>query len=327
MIGKYILLLISMSMLFLAGCFGGGSNRSGNMEQQIQQHDQQLRQLQPAQADAQSQLESMRQELNVLKGQLDDLKNVGGAQALVDKVNKHDAAMRQIENNMAMDLNLGDPMATQPIPVLQQQGTVTGGPETVMPITQGQVQNQMQPQTPSGNVPTYGMPDAQTGMQTQPYGNIEPTSGNQTVPVPSQDTWGKESPKPQVEVPQKDISLALFDAGVNSFNARKYDEAKRSFSDFLQNYKGHNLSADAQFYLADCHFQQNKFADAALAYDVVIKNYPKSSRAPGAFLKQAICFSKSNQNAAAKARMQELIKKFPNAPEAARAKTFLKTNK
>ena len=34
-----------------------------------------------------------------------------------------------------------------------------------------------------------------------------------------------------------------------------------------------------------------------------------------------------NQKAAAKARMNELIKKYPNSPEAARAKTFLKTNK
>ena len=59
----------------------------------------------------------------------------------------------------------------------------------------------------------------------------------------------------------------------------------------------------------------------------MIKKYPKSSRAPGAYLKQGISFSKLNQGAAAKARMQELIKKFPNSPDAARAKSFLKTNK
>ncbi|WP_288908371.1 tetratricopeptide repeat protein, partial [uncultured Desulfovibrio sp.] len=76
-----------------------------------------------------------------------------------------------------------------------------------------------------------------------------------------------------------------------------------------------------------CYFQRNQFADAALAYDTVIKKYPKSSSAPGAYLKQGISFSKLNQGAAAKARMQELIKKSPSSPEAARAKTFLKTNK
>jgi outer membrane protein assembly factor BamD (BamD/ComL family) len=32
------------------------------------------------------------------------------------------------------------------------------------------------------------------------------------------------------------------------------------------------------------------------------------------------------QGKAAQARMQELIRKFPSSPEAARAKSFLKTN-
>ena len=59
----------------------------------------------------------------------------------------------------------------------------------------------------------------------------------------------------------------------------------------------------------------------------MIKQYPKSSSAPGAYLKQGICFSKINQTAAAKARMQEVISKYPNTPEAARAKSFLKTNR
>lgn len=98
-----------------------------------------------------------------------------------------------------------------------------------------------------------------------------------------------------LQVPQKDISLALFDAGVNAFNARKYEEAQRSFSDFLKNYKSHNLAPEAQYYLAECYFQRNQFADAALAYDTVIKKFPKSTRAPGAYLKQGISFSKLNQ--------------------------------
>ena len=59
----------------------------------------------------------------------------------------------------------------------------------------------------------------------------------------------------------------------------------------------------------------------------VIKKYPTSSSAPGAYLKQGISFSKLNQAAASKAQLEALIKKYPNSPEAARAKTFLKTNK
>ena len=141
-------------------------------------------------------------------------------------------------------------------------------------------------------------------------------------------TWGQPTPQPEAKpAAKKDISLALYDAGLNAFQARKYDEAQRSFADFMKNYPTHSMAPDAQYYLAECYFQRNQFPDAALAYDTVITKFSKSNRTPGAYLKQGICFSKMNQKAAAKARMNELIKKYPNSPEAARAKNFLKTNK
>ncbi len=288
----------------LSGCMGGSGSRGNSLtlEQQVQQHDAQLRQMQPTQADVWNQLQALRQDLNAIKGQMDDLRNVGGAQVLAERVQSHDEALRQVERSMALNLNLGAPVPATPV-----GATPVAQPESL---------------TQAGSLPSYGLPaaTADTGQSSQP---VEP------VINPSSSTWGQPSPQPQpqVQVPQKDISLALFDAGVNAYNARKYDEAQRSFSDFLKNYKNHSQAAEAQFYLAECYFQRNQFADAALSYDTVIKQYPKSSSAPGAYLKQGISFSKLNQGAAARARMQELITRFPNSPEAARAKSFLKTNK
>ncbi|MDE5879356.1 MAG: tol-pal system protein YbgF, partial [Desulfovibrio sp.] len=189
---------------------------------------------------------------------------------------------------------------------------------------------QSQPPVPMGGLAAAGAGAAgATGAAaTGSYGLPADGSSAGSVPAqaPSESTWGQADPKPVAQVPQKDISLALFDAGVNAYNARKYEEAQRSFTDFLKNYKDHSQAAEAQYYLAECYFQRNQFADAALAYDKVIKQYPKSSSAPGAYLKQGISFSKIGQAAAAKARMQEVISKYPNTPEAARAKSFLKTN-
>ncbi|WP_298032046.1 tol-pal system protein YbgF [uncultured Desulfovibrio sp.] len=315
------LLLLTCAVLLLGACVQSGSGGSGtlNLEQQVQQHDMQLKQLQPAQADAWNQLQAIRQELNVLKGQMDDLQNVGGARALVERVNRHDAALRQVETSMALNLNLGDQLPAAPAsapmaaPQIVPMSGMSGG-------------------TGYGQSAQGGMPAGSPGYAaavpegTQPYQN---GAAGQTQPAqaPAASTWGQPSPQPVAQAPQKDISLALFDAGVNAYNARKYEEAQRSFTDFLKNYKDHNLAPEAQYYLAECYFQRNQFADAALAYDTVIKKYSKSSHAPGAYLKQGISFSKLNQGAAAKARMQELIKMFPNSPEAARAKSFLKTNK
>lgn len=289
---RFQALSLACSALLLGACVSSGSS-GGNtltLEQRLQQHDSQLKQLQPAQADTWNQLQAMRQELNTIKGQLDDLQNIGGAQVLASRLSTHDKALRHVERSMALDLDLGDPMPLSPV-VPQQNNPIGGYTQTT----------NVQP------VQDMGMPSS-------------------SLQGPGEGTWGQPTPQPILQVPQKDISLALYDAGVNSYNARKYDDAQRSFADFLKNYPSHNLVADAQFYLAECHFQRNQYADAALAYDTVIKKHPKSSRAPGAYLKQGISFSKLNQKAAAKARLQELIKKFPASPEAARAKSFLKTN-
>lgn len=322
--GSLRFLALGLGTLLLGGCAASGGQ---NLEQRVQQHDAQLRQLQPNQADTWNQMQAMRQELNALKGQMDDLNNAGGARALVDRVRRHDDALRQVNTSMALNLDLGEPMGVAasaspglPQPIMPAGGMAAAGQ---VPGAAPAVQA-----VPMGGAATgsYGLPpDGQTGAVAAATAGAAAGAG--AVQEPAGSTWGQADPKPVVQVPQKDISLALFDAGVNAYNARKYDEAQRSFTDFLKNYKGHSQAAEAQYYLAECYFQRNQFADAALAYDKVIKQYPKSSSAPGAYLKQGICFSKINQTAAAKARMQEVISKYPNTPEAARAKSFLKTNR
>ena len=63
----------------LGACVGQSSSSAANesmyLEQRVQEHDALLRQMQPAQAEVWNQVQAMRQELNTLKGLVDDLKN------------------------------------------------------------------------------------------------------------------------------------------------------------------------------------------------------------------------------------------------------------
>lgn len=269
-------------------------NEYDALQVRVQQQDRQLQQLQPAQADSWAQMQSMRQELNALKGQMDDLQLAGGARALVEKVNRHDAALRQVESSLAMDLHLNDPGA---MPLT--------GAEGMDPVAAAGVQSGMGMLTPTPASGSVGITPQQT-LATQA---VAPTAPAAPTAAP------------------KDLATALYDAGLAAYNARKYQEAQRSFSDFTKNYASNKNISSAYFYLGECSFQRNQFADAALAYDTVITKYSTSPKAPLAFLKQGIAFSKLGQGAAAKARMQELIKKYPKSAEAARAKTFLQDNK
>lgn len=286
------LLLSACLLTMTAGCVK--NNEMDALQRRIQTQDQQLRQLQPAQADSWAQMQAMRQELNAIKGQMDDLQSAGGARALVDRVNRHDAALRQVESSLALNLNLDAP-----------------APAPTMPMT---------PMTPmSGGMAPGGLGD--DGMPLAP-GEAQAAIGAITPPPAA---TPQHAPTPPT--PAKDMATALFEAGVADFNARKYNEAQRSFVDFTNTYPNDRQTPNAWYYIGECNFQRNQFADAALAYDKVITKYGSSSRAPAAYLKQGIAFSKLGQAAAAKARMQELIKKYPNSAEAARAKSFLQTNK
>lgn len=259
---------LSLVLACLTGCVN--QNDYESLQRRVQEQDAQLRQMQPAQADSWAQMQAIQQELNQMKGQFDDLQSVGGARAIVDKLNRHDAALRQVETSLAVNLNLD-------------------------------------PATPPEAAPVSGQQPSPGAQLTPPAASA---NQHQTGEAASQDT-----------------AVALFNAGKTDFTARNYKAAQRSFMDFTNTYKNHSYMPDAQYYVAECYFQQNQFPEAALEYDKVINKYPKSSKAPAAYLKQGICFSKLGQSAAAKTRMKELIKKYPKSAEAARANTFLKTNK
>lgn len=352
---RYSLPAIVAGFILASGCAPvSGTPDEPTLEERIALQDRQLRQIQPQQADTWNEVQAMRQEIAELKGQLDDLKNVGGARALVSKVQQHDTALHKVNDNMALNLNLGEPLQqNQGTPITQGGIQVPPAPVQSQPVTThapdssayglaapaaasvaGQ-QTNMVPTPVKPAAPTQIMAPAE-GSATGSYGLPPDNQALQAALMPSQpsapseSSWGKADPaaqQPAAPVAKKDISLALFDAGVNAYNARKYNEAARSFQDFVKNYKNHTQTAEAQYYLADCDFQRNKFNEAIVAYQTVIEKYPKSSSAPKAYLKQAICFGKIGNKDAARIRMQDLIKKYPKSPEVARAKNYLKTNK
>ena len=270
---RNLLLMASITMLF--GACAPKSDVDA-LHSRVRFQDEQLQQMQPAQADTWAQLQAIRQELATLRGQMDDLQSAGGARSLAEKVNKHDAALRQVESALAMNFNLDSPgMAYTPVPGFN-------------PPDGGQF-------SPPGIIAAPGAQDADA------HGG---------VPI-------AVTPPPVV---QKDTATALYDSGLTSYNARNYQEALRSFTDFTKTYGNHKLAPNAWYYAGESNFQLNRFADAALAYDTVITKHGASQRVPAAYLKQAIAFSKLGQKEAADARLKELIRKFPNSPEAARAR-------
>lgn len=283
-------------LLLLGGCanqnqINAMQARLAQQEQQIQQLSSQLSGVQPAQADTWAQVQSLRQEMGSVRGQIDDFNNatasVGGLAGLAQRVARHEEALRSIQTQFALDFQLDQP--------------VTGG------MGSGYDQSLTgQSSAGAGGVPSQG---------TLPVSAPATGSAEQSVAAAPQ----------QAQQGQKDTATALYDAGIASFNARKYQDAFNAFRDFTDTYPKHRLISNAWFWRGESNFQLNNFPAAALDYEQVISKYPSSGKAASAYLKQGMSFIKTNKKDAAKFRLDELIKKFPKSPEATRAKQLLGT--
>ena len=285
-----VLLSVMVGSLALTGCAGNQMSamqaRLNQQEQQIRMLNSQLSGVQPAQADTWAQVQSLRQEMSSVRGQIDDFNNatasVGGLSGLAQRVNRHDAALRSIGNQFAMDLQLDEP-------------------------------------APAAD------PSAVPGAEQGESAPVAPAPVNVTTP-PAEAGQSAPAAQPQTAA-QSDIAKALYDAGIQAFNARNYSNALKSFSDFTDTYPKHRLISNAWFWRGECQYQLGEFPAAALDYEQVISKFPKSGKLASAYLKQGMCFIKAGKKEAAKIRLQELVKKFPKSPEATRAKQLMKDNK
>ncbi len=116
-------LLFLCAFALLPGCLPNSETEA--LRAQVTQHEQVLQRLnsqlsgvQPAQADTWSQVQTLRQEVATLRGEVENLSHAfsqaGGAQAMSDMLARHDRALRLIETQLAMDLQLDSPGAVPP---------------------------------------------------------------------------------------------------------------------------------------------------------------------------------------------------------------------
>jgi len=270
------LLMALGAIFFLSACTQQSEitalqRRIASQDQELQSINRQVSGVQPAQADTWAQVQALRQEMEAVRGEIDNFNNatgaVGGLPELAAKVERHNVALQSIGTQFGMNLNLHKP-GTSPIPI-------------------------------------------------PPVAVVKPT------PVPTPVSVAK--PKPAK--PSAETSITLYDAGITSFNARKYQQAFNAFRDFTDTYSTHRLIANAWFWRGESNYQMGKYAAAALDYETVISKYPTSAKLPSSYLKQGMSFFKAGKADAARFRLDELLKKFPQSPEATRAKNVLAENK
>lgn len=76
------------------------------------------------------------------------------------------------------------------------------------------------------------------------------------------------------------------------FNGKDYFEARTQFRIVILNAPGSTIVDQAQFYLAECHYEMDEFILAASEYERLLKLYPRSGFLDDAQYKVALCYDR-----------------------------------
>ena len=117
---------------------------------------------------------------------------------------------------------------------------------------------------------------------------------------------------------------SLYQSGRDAFAAGNTAKAREIFGRFLEQYPGHELSANATYWLGETYFKEKNYDQAIVTFQQVIKGFPKHEKVPAALLKQGLSFKELGDTKSARYVYKKLVEEFPQTEEAKLAKEKLK---
>lgn len=107
-------------------------------------------------------------------------------------------------------------------------------------------------------------------------------------------------------------SEALYEEAFASIRDAQYDQAEVKFSQFLSQYPGHPLSANAQYWLGETYYVRGDYKKAAKTFAQGYQDFPKGAKAADSLLKLGLSLSKLGRKDDACLSLQQLQKEFPS---------------
>jgi len=104
---------------------------------------------------------------------------------------------------------------------------------------------------------------------------------------------------------------------------RRYADAAKGFTAFLEKYPGSSLAPNAQYWLAEAYYVSQKNDQALSAFRKVVSDHPTSPKVPGSLYKIGRLEHVGGNNKAAREALQRVVKEYPTAPAAGLAKELL----
>jgi tol-pal system protein YbgF len=135
---------------------------------------------------------------------------------------------------------------------------------------------------------------------------------------------GRASPRPEdATSPQIEAEYSQALARLRAEN--KPQEALSLFESFRANHPRSNLSDNALYWSAECHFQMKAYDRAIAAFEKLVQDRPRSQKIPDAMIRSGEAWIALGQPERAKPILQHVIDSYPKSDAAGRARSALES--
>ena len=107
----------------------------------------------------------------------------------------------------------------------------------------------------------------------------------------------------------------LYEAALRQFRRGSYETARTGLDQFLEQYPGHELAPDAQYFRAETFAESDALDEALDEYARVLELYPNSRRAPSALYKSGLIELRRGNVDDARTFFQRVVQGYPDSDE------------
>ncbi|MDX2506368.1 MAG: tol-pal system protein YbgF [Gammaproteobacteria bacterium] len=129
--------------------------------------------------------------------------------------------------------------------------------------------------------------------------------------------------KPMSEKERKAEQKA-YQKAYDELRALRYNKARDSFTQFIQQYPSGRYAHIAQYWVAESSYAQHNYEQAIVDYQLLLDVYPFSPKKAEAELKKAYSYYELGQKQKARRTLDELLITYPDTTEAGQAKRLIK---
>lgn len=128
---------------------------------------------------------------------------------------------------------------------------------------------------------------------------------------------------PTATATSAEAETRAYEMAYNLFKIGNYPGAIVGFQNFRKNYPASSLAPSAVYWIGNAHYALRDFKSAISVQQNLVSTYPDSAKVPDALLNIASSQQEMNDNAAAKKTLEVLVTKYPVSDAAEKARRRL----